>query len=182
MRFVDTRGTAIFCALLSACVRPLSYPPPPDSPPTSSRVEVGATRSSSPSHVLPDVSYTTITEVLKRPGLFDGRQVRLKGRVVDLQHPTFHLADSAGNLVKVVVTESSKVREGVEVIVTGRLTVPRSATSFSPPQVQDARVVAVSSGGQMPAQPAMPSQPKRGAPSSLAVPPPPGQKEDGRVF
>src|SRR5713101_6930312 len=159
---MDRKSVFLLFFLLSACTfTPLSSPNP------SGAIEEQAL-------VLPSgTSYTTIAEVLKHPTLFDGRQVRLKGRVVGVEShssrtespsTTFDLGDKNGNVVKVVIEARAPVRKGQEVTVEGRPAVHSTSSSFDV-VVADARIISTSSHSDAVAPAA--SKPKR---------------QEGRVF
>lgn len=179
-----------------ACVQPLS-PPAPQAPsavvsPASSR----RSKESPPQIVMPGISYASIAEVLRRPALFAGQTVRLKGRVTEVQEATspsgrvstsFSLADSAGHTLKVVTEERTAVRKGLEVTVEGKLTAPpSSASSSSLIEIQAARVAVASSSGKNSAGTASAPQSKPPSlPSPSSEPPvlsPAQEKEAGRIF
>jgi len=184
VRFVKTTEAAevaFLCVFLSACVPPLSVPHPT----REAEERMAAPSLGGVPHALPDGSYTTIAEVLKLPQIFDGQQVRLRGRVVDVRHSTFRLVDTVGNAVKVVAAEPMRVREGLEVTVAGRLAMRRSTDSSALLEVQNARIVSIAPTRKAPAQPATRLQSKRppSSPSTrLPVPPPSADQDEGRVF
>lgn len=137
---------------LSACVEPLSS--------RGRSVGEGQSQAYPPlgiSHAPSGISYTTIAEILKRPTLFDGQQIRLRGRIAGVQRrssgneslsTSFDLADKAGNVVKVVINARASVREGQEVMVEGSPTLLQSsASSFSDVVITDAHIVSTSSPG-----------------------------------
>ena len=175
-----------FSGCVSPFVPPLVQTPPPASSPTvETRGKATVFHSSDLPRVRPGVFYTTIAEVLKHPTLFDGQQVRFTGRVVGVRDSTFDLTDGTSNTVKVVTTGPAAIREGLEVTVTGRLTMPRSAAS-SPSllEIQDAHVVPIATSGKTRVQPATTLQSERlpsSPPIMLPVPPLPPEDE-GRVF
>jgi len=159
--------------------------PPPASFPAREAQE--KTHAQFSTHGLPGPFYTTIAEVLKKPTLFDGQQVRLRGRVVEVRDSSFKLTDGTGNTVRVVTAQPTSVREGSEVTVTGKLTTPRS-TDSSPSasvEVQDAHIVLIPASEKMPAKPATTSPSQRSRPSAPPVPSVPllpAEKDEGRIF
>ena len=185
MRFVDIRGTALLLLSLSGCVSPpnLQVPPPALSPAREAREKAQTLDSPYGSS---GAFYTTLTEVLKQPTLFDGQRVRLRGRIARAGAATFNLTDSAGNTVKIVTAEPIMVREGTEVVVTGTLVFLRPSVS-SPVslEVRNSHVVSMSPGEKVPAQPGTPLRSERSPsspPAALPVPRRPADKDEGRIF
>jgi hypothetical protein len=185
---VDIRETALLVLLSSsACVSPANLQParPPASFPAGEAQE--KTHAQFSTHGLPGPFYTTIAEVLKKPTFFDGQQIQLRGRVVEVRDSSFKLTDGTGNTLRVVTAQPATVREGSEVTVTGQLTTPR-LTDSSPPsfvELRDAHIVLIPSMGKTPAKPAatLPSQRSRPSPPLMSpVPPVPEEKDEGRIF
>jgi hypothetical protein len=127
--------------------------------------------------------YTTIAEVVKKPALFDGQRVRLRGRVAEVRNTTFKLTDDAGNAVKVVPAESTSVQQGLEVTVAGKLTVSRVSDALpSLVEMREAHILFTPSAGKVTAQPAVTPQPGQSRPSPPVGSPHPAEKNEGRVF
>ena len=219
---MDIRALLFLLLFLSACVEPrstaatpgLQSPPRPLSPDLAAEEEIPARQHrekrlhpppSSAAEAEEEVqtsalslgtSYTTITEVLKHPALFDDRRVRLKGRVVDVRSftsrtgspsTTFALVDSTGKAVKVVTKEhTASVRAGLEVAVEGRLTLLRSAPS-SPVlvKVEATRIEPTSAPGKVSVRSATGLQSEQAPPSQPGTPSPPLPtlvEDKGRIF
>jgi hypothetical protein len=193
---LGVRNLALLPLFLSACAEPLSTLDLQGSTPTPSpALEIREEARTLPS---PGVLYTTMAEVLKHPALFEGQKVRLRGKVVNVQSSTspieststtFDLVDSIGNTVKVVKQEHATVRETLEVIVEGRLTLlhPAASSPSSPflVEVKDAHIVPISARRKASTRPAATLQPERSPPSLPAVPPKPLPtltKDKGRIF
>jgi CcmE len=141
----------------------------------------------------PQAFFTTIAEVVKRPGFFDGQKVRLSGKVTNLQPAgsrrgkstsRFDLADGNGNKVRIDLQKPSALKVGQQVSVEGLLAIP------SDPAV---RTVVVLTGSRLvskiarpvPAKKVSPPQGKpRPTPPQLFPPPPVESTEpgDGQVF
>lgn len=135
---------------LSACTEPLGSRGRPFSEQDQGHLPLGI------SHAPKGISYTTVAEVLKRPTLFDGQQVRVRGRVAGVHYrssrsegpsTSFGLEDKEGNVVKVVIAAHTSVKEGQEVTVEGRPILLQSSFSFSEVVVTDARIVSNSLRG-----------------------------------
>jgi hypothetical protein len=159
---------------------------------SSPTLEIGEEAQTS---LFPGIPYTTIAQVLKHPVLFNGQQVRLRGKVVDVRYSTspigsasttFDLVDSTGSTVKVVTEEHITVRENLEVMVEGKLTLLHpAASSPSLMKVKAAHIVPISPWGKASVKPTVTLPPKRLPPSLPAVPsesPPKRVKDEGRIF
>ena len=96
------------------------------------------------------IVFTTISEVLKRPVLFNGQVVRLKGKVARVQPPSqseavptvFDLVESADKTVSVKTLKRVEIQDGWVVTVEGRIRIGDPAAS-SPKDIgiTEARVV-----------------------------------------
>jgi len=173
---------------LSACSEPLN---------SRGRPFRGAEQDTGPplgiSHAPKGISYTTVAEVLKRPTLFDGQQVRVRGRVAGVHYrssrnegpsTSFGLEDKEGNVVKVVIAARTSVQEGQEVMVEGRPVLLQSS-SFADVVMTDARIVSDSSRGNSLAPTRVKSPSGQGSSSRPTVPrqrQPASRDPEGPVF
>lgn len=182
---MDIRGAALLLLSLSGCVSPpnLQVPPPALSPAREAQEKAQTLESP---HGSSGTFYTTLAEVLKQPALFDGQRVRLRGRIAHPGAATFNLTDGAGNTVKIVTAEPIMVREGTEVVVTGKLVSSRpSVSSPVSVEVRNSHVVSMPPGEKVPAQPGTSLRSERSPsspPAALPVPRRPTDKDEGRVF
>ena len=108
----------------------------------------------------PRIAFTTISEVLKRPVLFNGQMVRLKGKVARIQPPpqskaapmVFDLVESADKRVSVKTLKRVDVQDGWVVTVEGRIYIGDPAAS-SPKDIGITEARVVSAPPQKRAQP-----------------------------
>lgn len=137
------------------------------------------------------VSYTTIAEVLRRPILFQGQLIRLKGRVGDGQPPrppvapaarVFTLVDHAGNAVTVETVDRAAVRVGQELTVEGTLSVADGGTSSTVAVlITEARIIPSARKGRQDS-PATTVPARRGSPPHPAAPAQKDSAGEGRIF
>jgi CcmE len=123
----------------------------------------------------PQRFFTTIAEIVKRPGFFDGQKVRLTGKVTNLQLvgsrrgksiSSFDLADSEGNKVRVNLEKPSTLKVGQQVSVEGLLTTPSNPAAHTAVILTGSRLV--SKTGRP-----VPAKPKIRPPQGKSPPPPP---------
>lgn len=135
-------------------------------------------------------SYTTIAEVLRRPALFHGQVVRLRGQVgeVHTSHPaalpatrSFTLLDPVGNIVTVETAQQARIQTGQELTVEGTLSIARGGSAATASVIlTDARILPPAHKNKREN-----SAPAASAPEGPLPPPGPGPKhqtDEGRVF
>lgn len=162
--------------------------------PPSPSASVDQPRPEPPAHLrsLPvGVSYTTIAEVLRRPALFQGQVVRLKGRVGEVQtaHPavepvtqSFTLVDRVGNTVTVEIVQQARIQTGQELTVEGTLSIAGKGSAATASVIlTDARILpaARKDKGESSAPAA---SGHRGPPPPPSPDPKPRTADEGRVF
>lgn len=190
---LSTKGTpVVLLFLFTACVEPLSLRPAAQSSLPSSFHRGGSQGTDQPELLssFARVSYTTIADILRRPILFEGRWIRVRGNVgkthsifqpEESSKTIFHLVDPAGNAVTIETADRTVVRERQELTVEGKVFLSDTTTSSSVAVVvTDARIVSASSRREKKRTPAATTNPARRSPSQQR--PPADSSGEGRIF
>jgi hypothetical protein len=167
-------------------------PPPVSSAVTADAPTPGAENVPAP---LPrQTFFTTIAEVIKRPGFFAGQKVRLSGKVTNVHPPgsrrrkstsRFDLADSNGTKVRVDLEKPSALKVGQQVSVEGQVAIPADSAAHRAVVLSGGHIVAKTNGPVTPKPKLSLSQGKQ-----RPAPPPPvrpvspksPEPEKGQVF
>jgi hypothetical protein len=142
----------------------------------------------------PQGFFTTIAEVVKRPGFFDGQKVRLSGKVTNLRPVSsrhgksishFDLVDNDGNKVRVNLEKPSTLKARQQVSVEGQLAMSPDPAAHTVVVLTNSRLISKidrpTPAKQKIVSPREKSQP---APSQLFPSPPVESPEqaEGQVF
>jgi hypothetical protein len=142
----------------------------------------------------PQTFFTTIAEVVKRPGFFAGQKIRLSGKVTNLQPRSrrgksasrFDLADSNGNKVKVDLEKPSALKIGQQISVEGQLAIPADSAAYTTVVLSKGRIVAKTNGPVRLKPKVSPSQGKQRPVPPQLFPPAPVEEStgsaEGQVF
>jgi hypothetical protein len=191
---LDKHAPLILLVLCASCREPLAARPlTPLTPSASARVNQSQ-QEPQPGLPFPPnvVSYTTIAEVLRRPILFQGRLIRLKGQVGQVQSPhlsvasstrVFTLVDHIGNAVTVETVEPAVVRTGQQLTVEGTLSVAdRGTSSVGAVVLTNACILSSTARNKKPTSPAARVPPPHESPPQPVMPAPKDPTGEGTVF